>query len=106
MVRDASLRMGTDLRNADAASGVAESRSMQRLHVFLNVDAGELEDESDELYAAAHALSIACGGHAGDDASMARVLAACARFGTRAGAHPSYVDREGFGRRAHAIAPD
>lgn len=72
--------------------------------VFLNVDAGELADEADALYGAAHALSIACGGHAGDDASMTRVLRACARFGTRAGAHPSYVDRDGFGRRAQKIS--
>jgi 5-oxoprolinase (ATP-hydrolysing) subunit A len=72
--------------------------------VFLNVDAGELEDEPIALYAAAHAVSIACGGHAGDDASMRRVLEACARAGTGAGAHPSYVDREGFGRTAQVIS--
>lgn len=66
---------------------------------FLNIDAGELADEPEELYAVAQAVNIACGGHAGDASSMERVLAACAKFGTRAGAHPSYEDREGFGRR-------
>lgn len=30
---------------------------------------------------------------------MRRVLEACGRLGTRVGAHPSYPDREGFGRR-------
>jgi UPF0271 protein len=85
------------------AGAMAESNRVNR--VFLNVDAGELATEEEELYAAAHAVSIACGGHAGDAASMARVLEACARFGTQAGAHPSYADREGFGRRAQAIAP-
>ena len=77
------------------------------LHVadsaWLNIDAGETDDEPAELYALAHAVSIACGGHAGDAASMRRVLEACARHGTRAGAHPSYLDRDGFGRRAMAI---
>jgi 5-oxoprolinase (ATP-hydrolysing) subunit A len=72
---------------------------------FLNIDAGEDDAEPDELYVLAHAVSIACGGHAGDDRSMARVLSACARAGTRAGAHPSYEDREGFGRREIAIEP-
>ena len=72
---------------------------------FLNIDAGEDDAEPDELYVLAHAVSIACGGHAGDDQSMARVLQACARTGTRAGAHPSYEDREGFGRREIAIEP-
>jgi len=72
---------------------------------FLNIDAGEVDDEPEELYALAHAVSIACGGHAGDEASMDRVLRACAKYGTRAGAHPSYEDREGFGRRERVVAP-
>jgi UPF0271 protein len=66
---------------------------------FLNIDAGESDDEPGELYALAHAVSVACGGHAGDERSMERVLRACAKHGTKAGAHPSYEDREGFGRR-------
>jgi UPF0271 protein len=74
--------------------------------MFLNVDAGELENEPEELYAAAQVVNIACGGHAGDEASMTRVLEFCKRFGTHAGAHPSYPDRANFGRKAMAIAPD
>jgi 5-oxoprolinase (ATP-hydrolysing) subunit A len=62
-------------------------------------------------------LSIACGGHAGDEASMARVVACCAASARtaasaspqasfpRVGAHPSYPDREHFGRRTLAIEP-
>lgn len=73
---------------------------------FLNVDAGEDEAEPEELYALAHAVSIACGGHAGDERSMERVLRACARSGTRAGAHPAYEDRDGFGRRELAVEPE
>ena len=37
---------------------------------------------------------------------MDRVVRACRRAGTRVGAHPSYDDREGFGRRAQVVAPD
>jgi UPF0271 protein len=73
---------------------------------LLNVDGGELDAEPAELYALADIVHIACGGHAGDEASMARVMAACTSSGTRIGAHPSYVDREGFGRRALDVAPD
>jgi UPF0271 protein len=72
----------------------------------LNVDGGELEDEPLELYALADVIHVACGGHAGDEASMERVTRACAAVGTRVGAHPSYEDREGFGRRAQIVAPD
>lgn len=71
---------------------------------LLNLDAGERDDESEELWAPCDVLSIACGGHAGDERSMARVVAYCASHGRPAiGAHPSYPDREGFGRRTIAI---
>jgi UPF0271 protein len=73
------------------------------MRVSLNIDAGELPDEPEALYALAHVLNIACGGHAGDPASMERVLRACTITGARAGAHPSYPDRQGFGRRTIAI---
>ncbi|HVJ92359.1 MAG TPA: LamB/YcsF family protein [Labilithrix sp.] len=74
--------------------------------VLLNLDGGEHDDEPEELYALADVVHIACGGHAGDDVSMARVVEACSRLGTRIGAHPSYVDREGFGRRPVEVNPE
>ena len=36
---------------------------------------------------------------------MNRVVAFCAGHGIEVGAHPSYVDREGFGRRSLTVAP-
>jgi UPF0271 protein len=72
--------------------------------ILLNIDVGEVAGEPDELYAIANVVNVACGGHAGDDASMNRALSLCKRFGTRAGAHPSYPDREGFGRRARSAS--
>ena len=36
---------------------------------------------------------------------MGHILALCKCFGTEAGAHPSFPDREGFGRRAMTMAP-
>jgi UPF0271 protein len=68
--------------------------------MLLNVDAGELPGEPPELARDAHVLHIACGGHAGDAASMRETIRRAARSSTRIGAHPSYPDREGFGRRA------
>jgi UPF0271 protein len=50
-------------------------------------------------------LNIACGGHAGDAASMDRVVAWCVGAGCAIGAHPSYPDRPNFGRRSLAIEP-
>ncbi|MDB4944730.1 MAG: Lactam utilization protein LamB [Labilithrix sp.] len=71
----------------------------------MNLDGGEHDDEPAELYALADVVHVACGGHAGDDASMERVARACLAAGTSIGAHPSYDDREGFGRRAQEVSP-
>jgi UPF0271 protein len=67
--------------------------------IRLDVDLGELPDEPEALYACAHLVNVACGGHAGDRDSIARAASLAARHGARVGAHPSYPDREGFGRR-------
>jgi UPF0271 protein len=68
--------------------------------VLLNLDAGEHDDEPEELWALADVLSVACGGHAGDERSMTRVVEFCAaRKRPGIGAHPSYPDRENFGRK-------
>jgi UPF0271 protein len=73
--------------------------------VDLNVDLGELPDEPRELYALATVVNIACGGHAGDKASMARALSFAMARGAKVAAHPSYPDRAGFGRVRVAIEP-
>jgi UPF0271 protein len=65
----------------------------------LNIDLGELPDEPEALYESAHIAHVACGGHAGDEATMAHAVALCMRHKAAVGAHPSYPDRAGFGRR-------
>jgi len=74
--------------------------------VTLNVDLGELPEEPEELYTLAHVANVACGGHAGDGASIRRAVQMCLAHGTRLGAHPSYPDREGFGRRRMTMTPE
>jgi 5-oxoprolinase (ATP-hydrolysing) subunit A len=44
--------------------------------------------------------NIACGFHAGDPDIMAATVAECVRRGVSIGAHPSFPDLRGFGRRA------
>jgi UPF0271 protein len=68
------------------------------MQVDLNIDLGELRDEPEQLYALATVVNIACGGHAGDFDSMRRSVALALRYGARIAAHPSYPDREQFGR--------
>lgn len=77
--------------------------------IDLNADVGEIEGLAaveEELLAAVTSVNVACGGHAGDEASMERVVKAALARGVAVGAHPSYPDRAGFGRRALSLAPD
>jgi UPF0271 protein len=74
--------------------------------VSLNLDAGELPDEPEALVAAADRVNVACGGHAGDEATMWTTLVRARAAGVKAGAHPSYADRAGFGRTAMDVPPD
>jgi UPF0271 protein len=75
--------------------------------MLLNLDAGEHDDEPEELWALADVLSVACGGHAGDASSMKRLAEFVARSPRRTalGAHPSYPDRDNFGRQSMPIDP-
>jgi len=43
--------------------------------------------------------NVACGGHASDPDTMAKTLALAVERSVVVGAHPGYLDREGFGRR-------
>ena len=49
--------------------------------------------------------NIACGFHAGDPVVMKQAIKAAARAGVTIGAHPSYPDLQGFGRRSMAMSP-
>lgn len=73
--------------------------------VTIELDAGELADEPEALLAAVDRVHVACGGHAGDDASMRRTVRVAQAHGVEVGAHPSYPDRAGFGRVSLALEP-
>jgi UPF0271 protein len=70
--------------------------------IDLNADVGELPELAgveEELLEVVTSVNVACGGHAGDTDSMERVVRAAHARGVAIGAHPSYADRAGFGRR-------
>lgn len=73
--------------------------------IELNADIGEGCDDAALMPYLAR-VSIASGGHAGDAASMRVALRLGAEFGVAVGTHPSYPDREGFGRRRLPATPD
>ena len=50
--------------------------------------------------------NVACGFHAGDPVVMRETVASAKRNGVAVGAHPSYPDLQGFGRREMSMDPD
>ena len=76
------------------------------LRVDLNADLGEGMGNDDALLAIVSSASIACGGQAGDRASMTTAVRAALHYDVTIGAHPSYSDRENFGRVALTIDPE
>jgi UPF0271 protein len=74
--------------------------------IDLNADLGEGDSHDAELLTIVSSCNIACGGHAGDDASMRETVVSAISNNVAIGAHPSYPDREGFGRRSAFLVGD
>jgi UPF0271 protein len=68
--------------------------------IDLNCDMGELPDDRHEaaLMQYISSANIACGGHAGNEATMERTARLAIERGVRIGAHPGYPDPANFGR--------
>jgi len=73
--------------------------------IDFNCDLGEGCGNDAAILPHVTSASIACGGHAGDEATMRETLRLCREHGVAAGAHPSYEDREHFGRRVLDVGP-
>jgi UPF0271 protein len=77
--------------------------------IDLSCDLGEAASEVEDrvearLWPLLTSANVACGGHTGDAATMGRAVERARAHGVALGAHPSYPDREHFGRRTMAIS--
>ena len=69
----------------------------------INCDMGEIprllkDNVYSDLMDHVTSINLACGGHAGDLSMMRELIRIAKRKNVRIGAHPSYPDRENFGR--------
>ena len=67
--------------------------------IDLNCDLGEGAGHDAELMPLITSANIACGAHAGDEATMRATVELAKKHGVAIGAHPGFADRENFGRR-------
>ncbi|MCH4552838.1 5-oxoprolinase subunit PxpA [Aestuariibaculum lutulentum] len=73
---------------------------MELFHVDINADVGEGIDNEAQLMPFLSSCNIACGGHAGDEVTMSKVVKLAKEHQVKVGAHPSFPDKENFGRQA------
>jgi UPF0271 protein len=71
--------------------------------IDLSADVGEGAPDEAELWPMLTRANAACGGHTGDEHSMREAARRAAEHHVLLGAHPSYPDRENFGRKSIAI---
>lgn len=74
--------------------------------IDLSADLGEGSPGEDEIWPLITSANVACGGHVGDEQSMRIAADLARRHGVKLGAHPSYPDREHFGRVSLSMPAD
>lgn len=74
--------------------------------VDLNCDIGEGCANDEVLLELVSSANIACGFHAGDEATMHSTVSAAIKKGVAIGAHPGFPDRENFGRNEMDLPQD
>src|ERR1051326_1804992 len=75
------------------------------LVIDLNSDLGEGAGHDNEILDLVSSANIACGFHAGDASSMFGTIQAALERNVSLGAHPSFPDRENFGRTEMKLPP-
>ncbi|KAA1047150.1 5-oxoprolinase subunit PxpA [Pseudocitrobacter sp. 73] len=76
------------------------------MHIDLNADLGEGCGSDAALLQLVSSANIACGFHAGDAQTMVESVREALKNGVAIGAHPSFPDRENFGRTAMQLPPE
>ena len=76
------------------------------MEIDLNADLGEGAGNDEALMGLVSSANIACGWHAGDAQTMRQCVRWALQNGVAIGAHPSFPDRENFGRSAMQLPPE
>jgi UPF0271 protein len=77
---------------------------MKQWIIDINADVGEGLNNEAQLMPYLSSCNIACGGHAGDEKTMLKVVKLAKKHKVKIGAHPSFPDKENFGRQVMKIS--
>ncbi len=73
--------------------------------IDINCDLGEGIGNDEQIMPYISSANIACGYHAGDEKTMKETVELCKKYSVAVGAHPSFADRENFGRTDMLLPP-
>lgn len=73
------------------------------IQIDINADLGEGMGNDAQIMPLISSCNIACGGHAGNTKSILKTLKLAKKHGVKVGAHPSFPDRDNFGRELITI---
>ena len=73
--------------------------------IDINCDLGEGVDDEELLMPYISSCNIACGGHFGDENTVRKTIQLALKNNVKIGAHPSFPDKENFGRKIINISP-
>ena len=76
------------------------------MNIDLNCDMGENVGNDELIMPLITSANIACGYHAGNAKTMRETVRLAKKYGVNVGAHPSWLDVEGFGRREMRLPAD
>ncbi|NOQ94883.1 MAG: 5-oxoprolinase subunit PxpA [Methylophaga sp.] len=73
---------------------------------LINCDLGEclIPSPDEDVMPLIDMANIACGGHAGDESSMIEAIKQAQQHGVKIGVHPSYPDKDNFGRLSYRMS--
>lgn len=74
------------------------------LSIDINCDMGEGMENDAAIMPFISSANIACGFHAGNEDTIKRTIELALTHGVAIGAHPSYYDRENFGRLSQSLS--
>ncbi len=72
----------------------------------INADLGEGSPNDPLIMPYISSCNIACGSHAGDEDTIRKTIVLAQKHNVKIGAHPSFPDRENFGRKKMNISND
>ena len=76
------------------------------LSIDLNCDLGEGCANDNEIMPLISSANIACGYHAGDEHTIEQTIKSALKNNVAVGAHPSFFDKENFGRKEFLLSED